>query len=116
MPDGSEATVVDSEPTAVLVAYSCEPLTASVLVPSTWPGATLVTCRSFPAVPKLTTPLALPAYVYAVPAIVPPVTGTAAVVASELAPRAIELATDAVALVPSAIALFALAVANTPSA
>ncbi|CAB3774229.1 hypothetical protein LMG29542_07654 [Paraburkholderia humisilvae] len=105
MPDGSEATVVDSEPTAVLVAYSCEPLTASVLVPSTWPGATFVICRSFPAEPTLTTPLALPAYVYAVPAIVSPVTGTAAVAATELAPSATEFAIDAVARAPSAKAL-----------
>ncbi|CAB3775052.1 hypothetical protein LMG29542_08434 [Paraburkholderia humisilvae] len=46
--------------TAALVAYSCEPLTASVLVPSTWPAATLVICRSLPVEPTLTTPAGAP--------------------------------------------------------
>ncbi len=40
---------------AVLVANSCEPLIASVLVPVTRPAATLVTWRSAPCAPTLTT-------------------------------------------------------------
>ncbi|MCW0403629.1 hypothetical protein NB696_001854 [Xanthomonas sacchari] len=47
-------TVVPTSPSSVLVAYSCEPLTASVLVPDTRPAATLVTVRSWPALPTLT--------------------------------------------------------------
>uniref|UniRef100_UPI00336559C2 hypothetical protein n=1 Tax=Variovorax fucosicus TaxID=3053517 RepID=UPI00336559C2 len=39
---------------ALLVAKSCEPLTASVLVPLSWPAATLVMVRSAPAEPTLT--------------------------------------------------------------
>ncbi|CAB3774705.1 hypothetical protein LMG29542_08083 [Paraburkholderia humisilvae] len=127
MPVESEATPVESDDTlvttvvdsasrlalvafsAVSVAYSCEPLTASVLVPSTWPGATLVICRSAPAAPTLTTPLALPAYVYAVPAIVSPVTGTAAVAACEPAPSAMELSAPADAPWPMAIAFVPVA-------
>ncbi len=40
---------------AVLVAYSCEPLIASVLSFVTSPAATLVICRSAPGAPTLTT-------------------------------------------------------------
>jgi hypothetical protein len=55
---------LDSVLIAWLVAYSCEPLTASVLVALTCPAATFVSCRSPPAVPTLTTPTgAVPAYV-----------------------------------------------------
>ncbi|KVD84116.1 hypothetical protein WI88_16450 [Burkholderia ubonensis] len=48
-------TLVDSELIAALVANSCEPLTASVLVALTRPAATFVTWRSAPALPTLTT-------------------------------------------------------------
>ncbi|WP_247873576.1 hypothetical protein [Burkholderia sp. LS-044] len=46
---------VESEFTAWLVALSCEPLIASVLVASTRPAATFVICRSAPGAPTLTT-------------------------------------------------------------
>nr|WP_321853493.1 hypothetical protein [Paraburkholderia tropica] len=50
--------------TCVLVAYNCEPFTASVLVADTRPAATFVTWRSAPAAPTLTTPVGVaPAYV-----------------------------------------------------
>ncbi|KWA71688.1 hypothetical protein WL30_14120 [Burkholderia ubonensis] len=65
-PVDSELTPVDSELmpvevevdrllTAWLVANSCEPLTASVLVALTCPAATFVICRSAPTLPTLTT-------------------------------------------------------------
>ncbi|MNJ45092.1 hypothetical protein D3C77_401730 [compost metagenome] len=48
--------------TALLVANSCEPLMASVLLPLTRPAATLVMVRSLPAEPTLTVlPGAVPA-------------------------------------------------------
>ena len=40
----------------VLVAKSCEPLTASVEVAVSWPAATFWICRSLPTVPTLTAP------------------------------------------------------------
>ncbi|MNP21169.1 hypothetical protein D3C76_1137770 [compost metagenome] len=43
--------------TSWLVAYSCEPLMASVLVPLMRPAATLVMVRSVPALPTLTVPV-----------------------------------------------------------
>lgn len=46
---------VDSVSIAVLVAYSCEPLIASVLSPVIRPAATLVIWRSAPFAPTLTT-------------------------------------------------------------
>ncbi len=46
---------VDKLPTARLVAFNCEPLTASVLVALTRPAATLVIWRSAPGAPTLTT-------------------------------------------------------------
>ncbi|KWA85269.1 hypothetical protein WK57_19215 [Burkholderia ubonensis] len=48
-------TLVDSELIAALVANSCEPLIASVLVALTRPAATFVTWRSAPTLPTLTT-------------------------------------------------------------
>ena len=42
--------------TALLVAKSCEPLTASVEVPVSRPAATFWICRSLPAVPTLRAP------------------------------------------------------------
>ena len=51
----NESTPVDSESIAVFVAYSCEPLIASVLVAVTWPAATFVIWRSSPGAPTLTT-------------------------------------------------------------
>ncbi len=44
---------------ALLVAKSCEPFTASVLVALTSPAATLMICRSAPALPTLTIPFAI---------------------------------------------------------
>ncbi|VWC46673.1 ATPase [Burkholderia arboris] len=46
---------VDRLSIAVFVAYSCEPLIASVLVAITRPAATFVTWRSAPGAPTLTT-------------------------------------------------------------
>nr|WP_275924786.1 hypothetical protein [Burkholderia sola] len=46
---------VESEVTAWLVALSCEPLIASVLVALTRPAATFEICRSAPGAPTLTT-------------------------------------------------------------
>ncbi|VWC44746.1 ATPase [Burkholderia arboris] len=46
---------VDKLLIAVFVAYSCEPLTASVLVDATWPAAKFVIWRSAPGAPTLTT-------------------------------------------------------------
>ncbi|MCY1307244.1 hypothetical protein D9M70_571510 [compost metagenome] len=48
---------VSSLPTSWLVAYSCEPLMASVLAASIRPAATLVMVRSAPALPTLTVPV-----------------------------------------------------------
>jgi hypothetical protein len=47
--------------TVLATEYSWLPLTASVLVAVMAPGATLTICRSAPAAPTLTTPVAVPA-------------------------------------------------------
>nr|WP_321794007.1 hypothetical protein [Burkholderia pyrrocinia] len=90
---------------------------ASVLVGVTWPAATLVICRSLPALPTLTSPTG------AVPANPPNVTpltvallvGTAAAV-WEPAPSATELLVPAEAPRPMAMALVAVAEAALPMA
>ena len=50
-------TVVASPPTAVLVAKSWEPLTASVEAAVSWPAATFWICRGVRAVPTDTAPV-----------------------------------------------------------
>ncbi|AHE32535.1 hypothetical protein BBS_5 [Burkholderia pseudomallei NAU20B-16] len=57
-PPPSEFTFASSAITAWFVAYSWLPLIASVLVALTWPAATLMSWRSVPTPPMLTTPLA----------------------------------------------------------
>ena len=82
--------------TMLLVAYSWEPLIASVLRASTRPAATFWICRSLPALPTLTTPTATwPA--------VPVMLVALAAVVVEAKPKATLLLTVAVALTPKAI-------------
>ena len=50
-------TVAPRSSTAWLVANSWLPLMASVLAALNWPAATLVTCRSAPTLPTLSTPV-----------------------------------------------------------
>ena len=91
---------------------------ASVLVEVTWPAATLVICRSLPALPTLTVPTgAVPANP---PNVTPPTVAllvpTAGVVAFEFAPSATELFVLAVEPMPSATASFPLETAPLPMA
>ncbi|SAL81065.1 hypothetical protein AWB71_06232 [Caballeronia peredens] len=94
---------------AEFVAYSCEPLIASVDVDDRRPAATFVIVRSLPALPTDTVLVALlPANVYAVPPIVTPVVfATAAVV--EPAPSATSFLLADTAPVP-------IATESTPTA
>ncbi len=83
-----------------------------MLVAEIWPAATLVSCRSLPGEPKLTTPTGdAPANW---PSVIDPnetdETGTAAVVTVEPAPRATELAIDTAAPLPIATPLLTDAV------
>src|SRR5690348_10237887 len=109
-------TCVPSSLTAWLVAYNCEPFTASVLVADSCPAATLVIWRSLPALPTLTTLSGLPpAKVYALPLIVAPVVGfAAAVVLPE--PSATSPVLFATALKPIATLSSPRAEAPTPAA
>ncbi|KVF91426.1 hypothetical protein WJ20_11915 [Burkholderia vietnamiensis] len=80
-------TVVDSEFTTELVANSCEPLIASVLVGVIWPAATLVIWRVMPALgsPTLTVLVGLPpANVVVTPPTVPVGVGLGAAVTEPL--------------------------------
>jgi hypothetical protein len=92
-------------------------LIASVLVDVTWPAATLVICRSLPALPTLTVPTgAVPANP---PNVTPPTVALLVAVAvpvCELAPSATELLLPALAPSPMATALLALAEALLPVA
>jgi len=118
----SELTLVDKDDiplTAVsslpATAYNWLPLMASVLAAEIWPAATLVTWRSAPAEPTLTTPTgALPANV---PNVVLPtvaeLTGTAAAVTA-FAPSATELFVAATALGPIATASVPVAFESAP--
>ncbi|SAL81005.1 hypothetical protein AWB71_06228 [Caballeronia peredens] len=94
---------------AEFVAYSCEPLIASVDVDDRRPAATFVIVRSLPSLPTDTVLVALlPANVYAVPPIVAPVVFTTAAVV-EFAPSATSLALADTAPVP-------IATESTPTA
>ena len=102
--------------TAWLVAYSCDPFTASVLVADTRPAATFVIWRSDPGAPTLTTLVGVaPANVYVAPLIVPDGVGFAAAV-TEFEPSATLFALLATAFWPSATAPDALAFAPSPTA
>ncbi|MNN04465.1 hypothetical protein D3C81_1171910 [compost metagenome] len=98
--------------TAWFVAYSCEPLIASVLSALIRPAATLVTVRSASLSPTLTVLVGLaPANWYVWPPTVPLAVTTAAAV-TEPAPSATLLASVARALRPSARALSPVALAS----
>jgi hypothetical protein len=108
LPPSAFAAEAPSLFTPVTTALSCEPLTASVLVCEITPAATFWICRSLPAAPTETTPLAatgVPAT--AAPYCVKgPVLLGAAVTAP--APSATELAVLACVLKPRAIAFSAV--------
>ncbi|VWD51981.1 ATPase [Burkholderia contaminans] len=109
-------TVVDSESTATLVAKSCEPLIASVLVEEIAPAATFVTWRWLVELPTLTTLVGLPpANVLVTPPTVPVGVGLAAAVAEPL-PSATLPTLLATAFGPIATALLAFALAALPTA
>ncbi|CAE6935872.1 hypothetical protein R70211_05388 [Paraburkholderia domus] len=109
-------TLVDSVLTAWLVAYSSEPLTASVLVALIRPAATFVIWRSAPDAPTLTTLAGdVPATLYDVPPTVTLEVGVAAAV-TEPEPKATSLALTAVAPEPSATAPVVVAVDVLPRA
>ncbi|VWC79805.1 Tash protein PEST motif family protein [Burkholderia lata] len=88
---------------------------ASVLVDVTWPAATLVICRSLPALPTLTVPTGVvPANP---PNVTPPTVALLVPTAGpvcELAPSATELLVPATAPLPMATASVPVAVLSAP--
>ncbi|MCW0371534.1 hypothetical protein NB688_000976 [Xanthomonas sacchari] len=106
-----------TEVTSVLVANSCEPFTASVLVAATRPAATLVTVRSLPALPTLTVlDGVVPAYAYVTPLMALLFVATTALVVLEEPSATSSWLADAVALLPMAIAPCVCELAALPMA
>nr|WP_063900005.1 hypothetical protein [Burkholderia ubonensis] len=106
----------ESESTARFVAFSWEPLMASVLVGVTRPAATLVSWRSAPGLPMLTTLAGLaPAKLYVTPPITAFGVGFGDAV-TEPEPSAIAPGLLAVAPAPKATVLGAAALARSPIA